>query len=104
MRGMKKVPLGGGIGTIVHSLWPAATGTPGAYALVGMGAVVAGATHAPITAILIIFELTGDYEIILPVMTAVVTASVAAISARIWAISNSMRSSSSCSRFLFISP
>jgi len=60
--------LGGAVGTVVSSLWPAATGGAGAYALVGMGAIVAAATHAPITAILIIFELTGDYAIILPLM------------------------------------
>ncbi len=60
--------LGGFIGTIVHSLFPSITATPGAYALVGMGAVAAGAMHAPITAILIIFELTDDYRIILPLM------------------------------------
>jgi CIC family chloride channel protein len=70
--------LGGGMGTIIHNLWPTATGTPGAYALVGMGAVVAGATHAPITAILIIFELTGDYEIILPLMIASIIATLLA--------------------------
>ena len=70
--------LGGAVGTIAHTLWPAATGTPGAYALVGMGAVVAGATHAPITAILIIFELTGDYEIILPLMIASIIATLLA--------------------------
>ncbi len=45
---------------------------PGAYALVGMGALVAGTTHAPITAILIIFEMTNDYKIILPLMIACV--------------------------------
>jgi CIC family chloride channel protein len=60
--------LGGAVGTVVESLWPGATGGVGAYAMVGMGAIVAGATHAPITAILIIFELTGDYQIILPLM------------------------------------
>ena len=60
--------LGGFVGTIVHALFPAYTATSGAYALVGMGAVAAGAMHAPITAILIIFELTNDYRIILPLM------------------------------------
>ncbi|MBX6422711.1 chloride channel protein [Thermosulfurimonas sp. F29] len=59
---------GGLVGWIVHSMFPALTASPGAYALVGMGAVVAAATHGPITAILIIFELTGDYSIILPLM------------------------------------
>ena len=60
--------LGGVFGHIVHSLFPAVTATSGAYSLVGMGAVVAGATHAPITSILILFEMTDDYRIILPVM------------------------------------
>ncbi len=48
--------------------------TPGAYALVGMGAVFAAAARAPITAVLIIVELTGDYALILPLMLAVVVA------------------------------
>ncbi len=59
---------GGVIGILFHSLFPHLTATPGAYALVGMGAVVAGATQAPITAILIIFELTNNYHIIIPLM------------------------------------
>ncbi len=50
--------------------------SPGAFALVGMGAVVAGATHAPITAIVIIFELTNDYKIILPLMLSCIIASL----------------------------
>lgn len=62
--------LGGFVGTVVHNLAPASTASPGAYALVGMGAVAAGAMHAPITSILIIFELTDDYRIILPLMIA----------------------------------
>ena len=49
---------------------PAVTADPGAYALVAMGVVAAGTTHAPITAILIIFELTNDYKIILPLVIA----------------------------------
>ncbi len=64
--------LGGSVGTVVHNIWPTSTAGVGAYALVGMGAVVGAATHAPITAILIIFEMTGDYKIILPLMLAVV--------------------------------
>ena len=51
-------------------------GSPAAYALVGMGAVVAGATHAPITAILIVFELTRDEYVLLPIMLAAVIATV----------------------------
>ena len=70
--------LGGAIGTVVHSIWPASTAGPGAYALVGMGAVVAAGTHAPITAILIIFELTGDYQIILPLMIGCIIATLLA--------------------------
>jgi len=59
---------GGAFGYAIHQLLPNITASSGAYALVGMGAVVAGTTHGPITAILIIFELTGDYMIILPLM------------------------------------
>ncbi|MBW2124014.1 MAG: chloride channel protein, partial [Deltaproteobacteria bacterium] len=62
--------LGGFVGTIAHALAPAHTASSGAYALVGMGAVAAGAMHAPITSILIIFELTGEYRIMLPLMIA----------------------------------
>ncbi|NIX55193.1 MAG: CBS domain-containing protein, partial [candidate division Zixibacteria bacterium] len=60
--------LGSLIGEQAHQLHPAITASAGAYALVGMGAVVAGTTHAPISAILIIFELTNDYRIIAPLM------------------------------------
>jgi CIC family chloride channel protein len=60
--------LGGLIGTVAHRLSPNLTASPGAYALVGMGAVAAGAMHAPLTAILIMFEMTGDYRIMLPLM------------------------------------
>jgi len=62
--------VGGVVGMIAHALFPEIALHPGAYALVGMGAVVAGATHAPITAILIIFELTQDYGLIVPLMGA----------------------------------
>ncbi len=55
-------------GTIVHYFFPDITASPGAYALVAMGGLVAGATHAPITAIIIVFELTSEYQIILPLM------------------------------------
>ena len=70
--------LGGAVGTVVHNIWPLATAGPGAYALVGMGAVVAAATHAPITAILIIFELTADYKIMLPLMISCIIATLLA--------------------------
>jgi len=67
-------------GWSVHTLFPGVTSTPGAYALVAMGALVAGSTHAPITAILIIFEMTNDYKIILPLMTScIISTAVASI-------------------------
>jgi len=60
--------VGGAFGELVNFLMPGITANSGAYALVGMGAVVAGTTHAPITAILILFEMTNDYKIILAMM------------------------------------
>ncbi|MGO9572221.1 MAG: chloride channel protein, partial [Desulfomonilaceae bacterium] len=66
--------LGGAFGCAVHALFPSVTANPGAYAIVGMGAVVAGTTHAPIQAFLIIFELTQDYRIIPPLMICCVIA------------------------------
>jgi CIC family chloride channel protein len=60
--------LGFFFGQGVHALFPDITATPGAYALVAMGGLVAGTTRAPITAIIIVFELTNDYNIILPLM------------------------------------
>ncbi len=60
--------LGGSFGSLVHEYLPTITANPGAYALVAMGGLVAGTTHAPITAIIIVFELTNDYHIILPLM------------------------------------
>ncbi len=65
---------GGVIGVLANLWFPNVTAGSGAYALVGMGAVVAGTTHAPITAILIIFELTSDYTLILPLMASVIIA------------------------------
>jgi CIC family chloride channel protein len=64
--------LGAAFGQGAHALFGNTVGPIGAYALVGMGAVFAGATHAPATAILILFEMTGDYNLILPLMFAVV--------------------------------
>ncbi len=63
---------GGFFGSLLHKLFPTVTAGPGAYALVAMSAVVAATTHAPITAILIIFEMTNDYKIILPLMIATI--------------------------------
>jgi chloride channel protein, CIC family len=63
--------LGSAYGAGVHHLMPGLTSSPGTYGLVGMGAVFAGAARAPITAVIIIFELTGDYQVILPLMFAI---------------------------------
>src|SRR5450631_2736186 len=62
--------LGGSVGTMAHHWFPAYTATPGAYALVGMGAVFAGIVRAPMTSVLMIFEMTQDYEVIVPLMIA----------------------------------
>jgi len=66
--------LGTAYGILMQHLLPGVAGPAGAYGLVGMGAVFAGAAQAPITSVLIIFELTGDYRIILPLMFAIVLA------------------------------
>jgi len=71
---------GGFFGWVVNILFPGITASPAAYALVGMGALVAGTTHAPITAILIIFEMTGNYKIILPMMITCILSTLVAIS------------------------
>lgn len=70
--------LGGAFGLLVEMAFPGQTAHAGAFALVGMGAVVAATTHAPITAILILFELTSNYTIILPLMFACIIATVLA--------------------------
>jgi len=64
------------LGHFFHAWFPGWTAGGGAYALVGMGAVVAAAIHAPITAIIMIFEMTRDYGIILPLMIGVVVATL----------------------------
>lgn len=68
--------LGAFFGHFVHSYFPDITAEPGAYALVAMGGLVAGTTRAPVTAIIIVFELTNDYNIILPLMVTVVISSI----------------------------
>jgi CIC family chloride channel protein len=68
---------GGFFGFVVHQLFPNITASPGAYSIVGMGAVVSATTHGPLAAILILFEMTGDYKIILPLMLACIIATIA---------------------------
>jgi CIC family chloride channel protein len=71
--------LGVFFGHVVNIFFPTWTSGPGAYALVAMGGVVGAATHGPITAILIIFEMTNDYKIILPLMITTIIATLLAI-------------------------
>ncbi len=70
--------LGGIVGSIAHNLWPTVAANPGAYAIVGMAAVFAGAARAPITAVLIVFEMSNDYKLILPLMLATVISTLLA--------------------------
>ena len=70
--------LGGAFGGLAHELFPGHTAGAGAYAIVGMAGVVAGATHGPITAFLILFEMTGGYQIILPLMIGCTVATLVA--------------------------
>ena len=60
--------LGGTVGSVAHHLLPTYTATPGAYALVGMGAAFAGIVRAPMTSVLMILETTRDYAVIVPLM------------------------------------
>jgi CIC family chloride channel protein len=68
--------LGGMFGKVVNILFPGMTAASGAYALVGMGALTAGIMRAPLTVILILFEVTGQYEIVLPIMLPIMFAAV----------------------------
>jgi len=70
--------LGGAYGQLAHWAFPEVVAASGAYAMVGMAAVFAGAARAPITAILILFEMTRDYRIILPLMFATVISTMLA--------------------------
>jgi CIC family chloride channel protein len=66
--------VGGAYGQLLHTVFPG-FGTPGAFAAVGMAAVAAGTSHAPLSAILMLFEFTGNYELILPLMAASIVSS-----------------------------
>ena len=67
--------LGGAFGNSAVAMFPKIAGAPGAYALVGMAALFAAAARAPLTSILIVFEMSNDYHLILPLMTASMVAS-----------------------------
>jgi len=62
--------VGGAYGAMVHAIWPSATAPVGTYALVGLGAFLAAAAHAPLTAMFLLFEITNSHEIVLPVLFA----------------------------------
>jgi CIC family chloride channel protein len=70
--------LGGAFGLLCNLLVPSYSASPGVYAIVGMGAVVAGTTQGVLSAILIVYEMTNDYHIILPIMAAAGLASMVA--------------------------
>ena len=61
---------GGTVGELIHAFAPFPTSDAGAYALVGMGALFAGIIRAPMTSVIMIFELTQDYHILVPLMVA----------------------------------
>lgn len=60
--------MGGAVGQVAHSLLPGTTAGPGAYALVGMGTAFAGIIRTPLTSVIMIFEVTRNYTIIVPLM------------------------------------
>jgi CIC family chloride channel protein len=60
--------VGGSVGGVAHHFFPHSTANPGAYALVGMGTAFAGIIRTPLTSVIMIFELTRDYSIIVPLM------------------------------------
>ena len=60
--------LGGAVGSVAHNLFPTHVATAGAYALVGMGTAFAGIVRAPMTSVVMIFEITRDYAVIVPLM------------------------------------
>mgnify|MGYP005842507807 CR=1 FL=1 len=70
--------FGGVVGIFLHTFFPLQTAASGAYALVGMGAMVSGTMHAPLTAMLIVFEVSDTYQVILPIMFAAVSSAVIA--------------------------
>lgn len=67
--------LGGAMGELFSAWQPELAGPSGAYALVGMAAVFSACARAPLTAMLIVFEMSNDYALILPLMLTAVTAS-----------------------------
>lgn len=67
---------GGAFGGVVNKIMPAFTSSPAAYATIGIGAFLAASTHAPMTAIFLLFEITGNYQVIIPIMVSAIVATV----------------------------
>jgi CIC family chloride channel protein len=63
--------VGGAVGEALHVLWPELAPVPARYAMVGMGALLAGVAHVPLAAVIIVCELAGNYELLVPLMAAV---------------------------------
>lgn len=63
--------VGGAVGEALHVMWPELAPVPARYALVGMGALLAGVAHVPLAAVIIVCELAGNYELLVPLMAAV---------------------------------
>ncbi|HKC23640.1 MAG TPA: chloride channel protein [Thermoanaerobaculia bacterium] len=70
--------LGDAFGAVAHGALPGVISAPSSYALVGMGALLAGTTHAPLTAALMVFEMTLDYRLVVPLLLASAMASIVA--------------------------
>ena len=70
--------IGGAFGHLANMIFPEMTAAPGAYATVGIGAFLAASTHAPMTAIFLLFEMTGNYLIIVPIMLTSIIGTVVA--------------------------
>ncbi|PLX47880.1 MAG: Cl- channel voltage-gated family protein [Desulfobulbaceae bacterium] len=70
--------IGGAFGLVCNLLFPGFVAGPGAYAAVGIGAFLGATTHSPLTAIFLLFEMTGNYQIIIPVMLASIIGTVVA--------------------------
>ena len=85
--------LGSLFGTAAHIFFPHATAGPHAYAVIGMGAFLAATTQAPLTAILIVFDMTLNHEIILPLMLACVSAYTVSVAFRKQSIYGDARTS-----------
>jgi CIC family chloride channel protein len=60
--------IGGSVGAVAHTVFPEQTAGPGAYALIGMGTAFAGIVRSPQTSVIMVFEMTRDYSIIVPLM------------------------------------